>query len=468
MNCWQLERHVVAILAIIICQSVIAEAGDSSQRPDLIFIVADDLRADVMSVYGGPVKTPHLEKLAGRGCLFRRATCGYPICHVSRTEMLTGRSVVAEASSGKVIQFKPEWMLWPQVMRQAGWHTVHSGKWHVEGTPWTRGYAATSGLFSSGGAAGQPLTLPQSATQRRVTGYVGWTFKSNDNKPRPEFGVGLTSDTDQRIADGAIEAIRQGPREPLFLHVNFTAPHDPLHWPSGRENSVRAADFALPKNFRPEHPFDHGNLLGRDELIVPAPRTADDVRREQAVYFALVENVDSQVGRIVDALASEGRLKNSIIIFTSDQGLALGSHGLMGKQNQYEHTANVPLILSGPGIPEGKRIDAQCALRDLFPTTCELTGLAIPESVQGKSLVPVLHGEAPEVHNFVFGYFTETQRMVRSPDGWKLIWYPKANRTQLFHLAQDADELHDLSAEAAHRERLVQMMLVLQQWLGQR
>jgi arylsulfatase A-like enzyme len=444
-----------------------AEASKPEQTLNILFVVADDLRADVMSVYGGPAKTPNLEKLAARGCRFSRATCGYPICHVSRTEMFTGRSVVVEASAGKAIPFDPGWALWPNVMHKAGWHTVYSGKWHVQGTPWTRGYAETSGLFSGGGAGGEPLTNPRSATGREVTGYKGWTFKTNDNKQQLEYGVGLMPDTDARIADGAIAAIGERRERPLFLHVNFTAPHDPLHWPRGMENRHDARDMKLPANFRPRHPFDHGNIEGRDEKIVPAPRTQEDVKRELAVYAALAENVDAQVGRILRALEERDQLASSLVIFTSDQGLALGSHGLMGKQNQYEHTANVPLILAGPGIPAGKRIAAQCALRDLFPTVCELAGLAIPASVRGKSLVPVLRGEKAEIHEAVYGYFTDTQRMMRTPDGWKLIWYPKAERVQLFNVAKDSDELHDLSAEAAQKDRVARMMNSLKTWLRQ-
>jgi arylsulfatase A-like enzyme len=460
---------VVAVATGLIATPLRLDAANVAPgRPHIVVIVADDLRADVMSAYGGPVQTPHLEQLAARGCRFVRASCGYPICHVSRTELLSGRSVVAEAAAGKAIPFKPEWALWPQTMRQAGWHTVHLGKWHVEGSPWTRGYVETGALFSGGGASGQPLTNPRSATQRPVTGYVGWTFKSNENKPLPEFGIGLTPQTDVRIADGAIDTLRKASSQPLFLHVNFTAPHDPLHWPLGSENRFRSEVVVLPKSFCAEHPFDHGSITGRDETIVPAPRTADDVQRERAVYFGLVENLDVQVGRIMQALEDDDRLQDTLVIFTSDQGLALGSHGLMGKQNQYEHTVNVPLILAGPGIPAGKRIDAQCALRDLFPTVCELTGLSLPGSVQGKSLMPVLRGETSEVHDAVFGYFTQTQRMLRTPDGWKLIWYPKANRTQLFDVAHDADELHDLSAEPAHGERMQQMLQKLQAWLRER
>jgi arylsulfatase A-like enzyme len=458
-----LSRFELSIAALLY---FVASVASADVKPNIVFIVADDLRADVLSAYGGPVKTPNIDKLAERGVLFRRATCGYPICHVSRSEMLSGRCLVTEASPGKVIPFKPEWAIWPEVMKKAGWHTVHAGKWHVEGSPWTRGYVATAGLFSSGGAQGKPLTVPRSATGRPVTGYSGWTFKSNDNKPLIDLGIGLTPDTDAHIADAVIGAIERSKTDrPIFLHVNFTAPHDPLHWPKGLQGHFKAEQIKLPANFRAQHPFDHGNAGGRDETIVTIPRTEEDVRRERAVYYALAANLDVQVGRIVSALEKHSQLERSLIIFTSDQGLALGSHGLMGKQNQYEHTANVPLIVSGPGITKGKRFDSQCALRDLFPTVCELTRLKIPEYVQGKSLVKVLRGDQAEIHDAVFGYFTDTQRMIRTAEGWKLIWYPQAKRFQLFETSKDRDELHDLSTDAAQLERLKRMSQSLKSWM---
>jgi arylsulfatase A-like enzyme len=380
--------------------------------------------------------------------------------------MLTGRSLVSEASGGGAIAFKPGWAIWPEVMKEAGWHTVYTGKWHVQGTPWTRGYEETSGLYSSGGGKGIPVTMPESATGRTVTGYSGWTFKTNENKPLPEWGVGLMPDTDARIADGAIRAIEgQKTGKPLFLHVNFTATHDPLHWPKGLENRFQPSDVARPANFRPQHPFDHGNIEGRDEVIVPAPRTEEEVKKERAVYYALLENLDTQVGRIIAALRGKGILDQTLIIFTSDHGLALGSHGLMGKQNQYEHTANVPLIAAGPGVAEGRKVAVQCALRDLFPSVCEMNSLPIPGSVQGRSLAPVLSGRTDEVHEAIHGYFTDTQRMVRTADGWKLIWYPKAGRIQLFHVAEDPDELRDLSQETSEMDRLQRLKSALQSWL---
>jgi arylsulfatase A-like enzyme len=174
------------------------------------------------------------------------------------------------------------------------------------------------------------------------------------------------------------------------------------------------------------------------------------VRRELAVYYAVVSHLDEQVGRILHALEETNQLDNTVVIFSSDQGLALGSHGLVGKQNLYDHSFGVPLIWRGPGIPRGAKREAACYLRDLFPTTCELAGVPVPATVEGKSLVPALRGKADVVYPAVFGYFTDTQRAVR--DGrWKLIRYPVAGVTQLFDLQADPHELKNLIDDPAHR-----------------
>jgi arylsulfatase A-like enzyme len=455
------KRFAILILGLL----AIAQTSGAAPKLNVVFILADDLRPDALGCTGNPaVKTPNLDRLAARGTLLTRATCGYPICHVSRTEILTGRCLTNADVPGHPLTLDAQWTLWPEAMRRAGWHTAYSGKWHTPGTPQQRGYAETSALFSSGGAKGAPLSFPLSSMGCKVTGYTGWTFKDDGGKYDPYDTVGLTPETDARITDGATAVIRKHSGEPFFLHVNFTAPHDPLLYPRFTDR-VDDTPLLLPKNFRPEHPFDHGNLTGRDELIVPAPRRAGAVTRERAVYFTLVANLDAQVGRIIRALEQAGVMDRTLLIFSSDHGLALGSHGLMGKQNQYEHTIGVPLIIAGPGVRADARSAVQCYLRDLFPTVCDLTGIATPPSVQGRSLAAVLRGGNVENYPAIFGRFTDTQRMTRTADGWKLIWYPKIARQQLFHVSEDPDELRDLALDPSEEKRLHQMMSDLQAWL---
>ena len=224
---------------------------------------------------------------------------------------------------------------------------------------------------------------------RPVTGYRGWIFQDDQGNKFPEKGVGLTPNISQEFADAAIEFIRRKPKKPFFLHVNFTAPHDPLFMPPGYERKYDSQKIPLPPNFLPEHPFDHGNFEGRDEKLLPWPRTPKDVREDLAVYYAVISHMDEHLGRILAALEETGLAQDTFVIFTSDHGLAMGSHGLRGKQNMYEHTVGVPLIFRGPGIPRGSRSEAQCYLRDLYPTVCDLAGIPVPPTVQGRSLARI-------------------------------------------------------------------------------
>ena len=433
--------------------------------PNVLLILADDLRPDAPGFAGGrTARTPHLDALARGGTVFTRAACSYPICHVSRSELLSGQLALGrpgQGAPGGPVAFDPATPLLPALLADAGWHTVHAGKWHVAGTPARRGFREMAGMFSGGGAPEQPATFARTPSDREVTGYRGWTFKESASRAQPELGVGLTPETDRIITTHAAAAIARLRERPFFLQVNLTAPHDPLLEPPG---SRRGPEPELPGNFRPAPGFETGNSSGRDERIVPAPRGAAAVRTERELYFRLVEEVDRNVGELLAALDAAGVRGRTLVLFSSDNGLALGSHGLMGKQNQYEHSFNVPLVLAGPGIPSGRRLAAQCYLRDLYPTLCDLLGLPTPSGLDGRSLTPLLRGERTEIHEAVFGYFTDTQRMIRTADGWKLIWYPAIQRTELFHLTDDPDELRDLAAVTAHTARLTDLRARLAAW----
>jgi len=448
-------------MAVTLANVYGAQAADG-RRPNILLLVADDLRADVLGAYGSQqCRTPNLDKLAARGVVFTRAVCPFPLCVPSRAEILTGCSSIRipALAGGKI---DPALVAWPAAMKEAGYRTVYTGKWHTQGRPSQLGYSETRGLYSGGG--GHLWKEQTDHNGRSVTGYRGWVFQSDDGKMiEPEKGVGLTPDISRLFADAAISLIEEKRDQPFFLHVNFTAPHDPLLMPPGYEKKYDPRQIVLPSNFAAEHPFDHGNLKGRDELLLPFPRTRNDVQNELAVYYAVVEHLDEQIGRVVAALKSSGQWKNTILILTADHGLAIGSHGLRGKQNMYEHTIGVPLIVCGPGIPAGKRLAAPIYLRDLYPTVCELAGVSIPKSVEAKSQAAVLRGTAEGVHDEVYTYFMNFQRAIRT-DRWKLIHYPHLARDQLFDLAADPDELHDLSADSQHNTVLANLRQKLNAW----
>ena len=426
---------------LVVGDAALASAADAARRPNILLLLTDDQRPDTIHALGNKaIRTPNLDRLVREGTAFTRAICANPICTPSRAEVLTGVSSFRNGVLDFGRRIDPQLATWAGTLQQAGYVTWYVGKWHNDGRPHQRGYTATNGLFAGGGGRWAKDRVDFKGFA--ITGYRGWIFQDDEGNKFPDRGVGLTGDISARFADAAIELINRKPDKPFFLHVNFTAPHDPLLMPTGYEGRYRAADIALPANYAPEHPFDHGNARGRDEVLMHWPRTREAVRRELAMYYTVIDHLDAQIGRVLKALEETRQAENTIVVFTSDHGLAVGSHGLRGKQNMYEHTIGVPLVIRGPGIAANVRSDAQCYLRDLFPTTCELAGLEIPETVDGRSLAPVLRGEQQSIYPHVFGYFRNFQRMIRT-ERWKLIHYPQIDRTQLFDLAGDPHELTD-------------------------
>jgi arylsulfatase A-like enzyme len=457
-----------AAMTLAVCSAL--HGADAHSPPNILLIVSDDQRPDTIHALGNSViATPHLDQLVRDGAAFTRAIAANPHCVPSRAEIMTGATGFRNGSPPFGRAIRPGMVLLANVLRGAGYHTWYSGKWMNDGSPKTRGYEETSGLFSAGGSGGAGLTLPTAHNGRPVTGYTGWTFKTNEGRPELAKSIGLTGTTDRHIADGAIALIRRRATQPFFLHVNFTAPHDPLHLPPGHEKKYDPAKMPLPANFAPEHPFDHGNAGQRDELLLPVPRTPEAVKAEIAAYYAVISNLDEQIGRVLAALRETGQAENTVVIFTSDHGLALGSHGLMGKQNMYEHTIGVPLVFAGPGMPRGRRFDAHCYLRDLYPTICELARATIPGTVESKSLVPVLAGRTNELYPELYAYWgretglVPTQQMIRTAR-WKLIHYVHLHRYQLFDLEHDPHELRDLSAAPEHERTRLDLERKLAAW----
>ncbi len=428
----------------------------------MLLIVTDDQRPDTIRALGNPIiHTPSLDSLVRNGTAFTRAIAPYPLCVPSRAEIMTGCDGFRNHVGVSGWKMNPKLVRWADCMRSGGYSAWYVGKWMNDGRPIVRGYEESDGLFGSGGGKWYKPQVDYHG--RPVTGYRGWIFQDDQGNKFPEKGVGLTPRIDEEFADAAIRFINRRPKKPFFLHVNFTAPHDPLLMPPGYEGKYDPAKIPVPPNFLPEHPFDHGNFKGRDELLLPWPRTRKDVREDLAVYYAVISHMDEQVGRILDALDATGQTDDTIVIFTSDHGLAMGSHGLRGKQNMYEHTVGVPLIIRGPGIPQGKRSSAQCYLRDLYPTVCELAGIDVPQTVQGRSLAPVLRGEKAFLYPHVFGHCRDSQRMIRT-DRWKLIHYPQVEKYQLFDLAHDPYEIKNLVDDARYADVLAQLRGKLEAW----
>ena len=432
--------RIAALVALTL--AVPGHAPLAAARPNVLFFFTDDQRADTIGALGNPhVVTPTLDRLAESGFVFRNAyvmgsNVG-AVCLPSRNMLLSGRAYFrfhADAAAGKPTRAyaSPEKPNFPDSMKQAGYLTYHHGK---------QGNVAR-------------LIHPRFDHSRYVQHYA-----LDPKAPYPD-------EPGKEIVDAAIEFLtsRRDDR-PFFLYLAPACPHDPR---VAADRYMRRYDrrrIPLPENYLPLHPFDNGEQVIRDELLAPWPRTPEEIRKHLHEYYAVITAMDGHFGRLLQTLKELGEYENTIIIFSSDNGLAVGSHGLMGKQNLYEHSSKVPLVFAGPGIPQGQS-DALVYLLDVYPTVCDLLGAPIPEGLDGKSLAPVIRGRAERVRDTLFTAYRDGQRAVRD-DRWKLIRYPLIHHTQLFDLAADPHEMHNLADDPAQAERIERMTGLIRQWQAQ-
>jgi arylsulfatase A-like enzyme len=202
---------------------------------------------------------------------------------------------------------------------------------------------------------------------------------------------------------------------------------------------------------------------GRDENLGAWPRTEAMIRDQLAEYYGLITHMDEQIGRILAALKQAGHADNTIIVFTADNGLALGSHGLLGKQSVYEHSMRTPLIIAGKGIPAGKSTTAFTYLLDLFPTLCDVLGVQTPTDLEGESLRPVWQGKKEKVRDSVFLPFLQLQRAVRD-ERWKLIAFPNVGHLQLFDLRNDPNETTNIIDHPENADHVARLQMLMKQW----
>jgi len=416
---------LLTLLAFAGGHSFSAEA----KRPNVLFLFADDMRADSVAALGNPVvKTPTLDALARRGFVMRNAYCfggnSAAVCTPSRNMLLSGNAYFRwrdfQPPQGAKGMLAPgDGPNWPLSMQAAGYETYHEGK------------------------RGNTAPLIQAKFEHNL--YI------NENADRTGGEPG------KQIADDVTKFLkeRKDPR-PFFLYLAFGNPHDPRVAAKKYLDLYDPEYVPLPKNFLPQHPFDNGELTIRDEALLPWPRTEAAVRKELHEYYATITAMDFHMGRIIAMLKELGLYDHTLILFSADQGIAIGSHGLLGKQNLYDAGMKSPLIFAGPGIPHGAS-DALVYLFDLYPTVLDLVGAAKPAGIDGQSFRPVLTGSARAARPELFFAYRDVQRAWRD-DRWKLIRYPQVNVTQLFDLQSDPDELKNLAGAPAHRTRVEQML----------
>ena len=427
-------------------------------RPNILFLFTDDQRFNTIHALNCPeIHTPNMDKLLRNGVSFTRAhimggTSG-AVCMPSRAMLLTGKTLFHLNNRGANIP--DEHIMFPEVYKKAGYKTFGTGKWHNSRQAYARCFTHGGKVFFGG--MSDHLKVPvhdfdPSGQYSKQNQTIGKVFSSN-----------LFSDEAIKFLENDIDD------DPFLLYVSYTAPHDPRMAPKEYADMYPPEKIPVPKNFMPQHPFDNGEMNVRDEMLAPFPRTEKIVQEHISAYYAMITHLDAQIGRILEALERSGKAENTIIVFAGDNGLAVGNHGLMGKQNLYEHSVRVPLIFTGPGIPRGKQTEALCYLSDIYPTLCELAGLEKPNSVEGKSLVPALNNYQAKIRDSLFLAYTKLQRGVRTHDNWKLIKYNVhgEQRTQLFNLNNDPDELNNLADLENYQIRQKELTELLNNYMNE-
>ena len=445
-----LEAYAPAQTTSPVAGGPAAPAVSAKQRPSVLVILSDDQRADTIHALGNQqINTPGLDALVAQGSVFNRAYCmgstQGAVCILSRAMLLTGRSLfrVNEQLSGCDT--------WPEAFARSGYRTFITGKWHNGKQSLTRCFSSGTHVFLGGMHDQWSVPVVNFSAHGSLQPVA-----ADDRHSCQLFG------------DAAVGFIQSVGAEPFFAWLAMTAPHDPRQAPRKFRQRFEGHEPPPPANFLPAHPFDNGELEIRDEKLLGWPRTQPAISKELADYYACIEALDAQIVRVIAALQAKGRLENTIILFTSDHGLAIGSHGLLGKQNLYEHSMRAPAIVAGPGIPVGKRSDALCYLFDLMASVGDAAGVPPPAKNEGQSLLPVLRGECPVIRENLLLAYRNSQRAWVGPE-WKLIEYPTANKTQLFNVARDPDEIvnvADQPNEAGRVNRLKAERALQQQQAG--
>ena len=445
----------------------------ASGSPNFLFIIADDLMFRTIHSLNNPeIHTPNMDRLAASGCAFthsfHQGSWSPAVCMPSRTMLNSGLTAFhAQAGIDEV-------PTWGQTLGNAGYDTYICGKWHLDTTVLQRSFKEMGpigpGMLPSTPLGGAAYDRPRPGDDwqpwdKSLKGHwIDTQLWANQAPDKVEHSATLYSSC---FIDHLLNKAAKR-NAPFFMYLGFNSPHDPRQSPKEYLERYPQDKMLVPPNFLPKFPFDLGDYYIRDEMLAPFPRTPEDVQLHRREYYSLITFMDEQIGKILDALQRSGKASNTYVILTADHGLAVGEHGLMGKQNMFDCSLRMPLIISGPGIAPGKRIDEMVYQHCLYATTCDLAGIPIPKTVEFPSLAPLIHGQGQAPYEAMFSYYKSLQRMVRTKTH-KLIVYPQIQRTQVFDIENDPWEIHDLSNDPAFAQvkaDLMQQLKRLQQELG--
>ncbi len=478
--------RILSFFILLLAGGCTSSQETSVKQPNIVFIIADDLTWSGIHALGNDeIKTPNIDRLADQGTTFTHAynmgAWTGAVCIASRTMLISGRTV------WNANEFSQRWekgqdldKTWGKLMEKQGYKTFMAGKWHVSaaadkvfqqtknvrpGMPkdaWD--HETMTRIFSEYNAGTTPLTEIMPVGYHRPLNEEDTSWSPSD----PRFGGFWEGGThwSEVLRNDAIEFIEStvDDPQPFFMYVAFNAPHDPRQAPREFLDLYNVNDLSLPESWAAEYPYKDGIGNGhdlRDEALAPFPRTEYATKKHLQEYYAITSHLDHQVGLILSALKDQGKMENTYIIFTADHGLAMGRHGLMGKQTLYDHSLRVPFIVAGPDVPPGKLISEDIYIQDAMPTGLELAGGSPPGYVEFNSLLGLLREEqVTSPYPAIYGAYLDLQRMIRK-DGFKLLVYPGMEKVMLFDMNNDPEEVNDLAGNSDYDDKVLAMFEAL-------
>lgn len=453
--------------------AVVTAPADEQKRPNIIVLFTDDHRYDAIRAHGNKdMVTPNFDYLVKTGTSFNRAYLqganSGATSSPSRAQLLTGRGVF-EIPHGNGSPWPASMVTFPTAFQQAGYYTWMTGKSHNGPEASIRGFMGGARLYGLGHGFYKPhfRLAYQDFRSEESYGRQHMYFIGGENheaKLTPaessEYIGPHSSEIFGRAAVQFIEGYNR--KSPFLMYVAMHAPHDARNAPQEYHDMFPPEKTHIPENFQEMPSFDIGDTFVRDERLAPFPRTVADTKKQWSDYCAIISHMDVQIGLIFDALRAKGMMDNTIIVWSSDSGLGMGSHGLFGKQNVYDDAGiHVPMVWNGPGIPKGETRTDLCYTYDIFPTLCDLTGVEVPSSVTGQSLAKSIPSELPKAEQnrqeLFFGY-KEFMRSVRD-DRYKLIEYcvHGERHTELFDMQNDPTEMKNLADNATYSDILAKL-----------
>jgi choline-sulfatase len=429
------------------------------KAPNILFVMADQLAASALPVYGHPVvQAPRLAGLAEHGVVFDSAYCNSPVCAPSRFSMLSGLMPSAIEAYDNAAEFPASVPTVAHRLRLAGYCTVLAGKMHFVGPDQLHGFEErlTTDMYPADFGWTPDWEHPE-----RHQDYFHTMLSVVEAGPcarslQIDFDDDVAFQAERKIYDLA----RDDDGRPFFLLVSFTHPHDPYtigrhYWERYRSDEIDLPRVpALPPDAQDPHSRRIGRIIGLERYAL----TEERVRNARRAYYGAISYVDDKLGALLDALAASGLAEDTIVIFASDHGDMLGERGLWYKMTFFEGAARVPLIVHAPGRFKPGRVARNVSLLDLLPTFGDLAGapaLEGAEPLEGSSLLPLLEGREAAWPDRIFGeYLGEGAAgpLVMIRQGHHKYVVGEAQPPQLFDLARDPLELDNLAGQAGHVE----------------